>query len=354
MVCNPSYCINGSFLCRNMTGVERFASELCKRLDRLINPCELVMYIPSNARQIPKYENIQTVISQKKCTFFPKWDHIHFASFVKRRNLIPVDFDNITPLFAPGIVFIHDIYAKVYPKDFHTLHDKLMMWYSRIMYYYASSHAKKIATVSEFSREQIAKTYHIDIERICVIHNGWEHFKEIQSDDSVFADHPCLMQRPYYFTLGSISRRKNLAWIASHAELYPKETFAVSGKAISGGLVPDDLKKLCELKNVVLLGYVSDGQVKSLMKRCKAFVFPSYYEGFGIPPLEAISCGVPIIISNAACLPEIYGNAAHYIDPNEPQVDLDSMLKEHTDDPSRLLKTYSYDTAAQKLHALLQ
>ena len=76
----------------------------------------------------------------------------------------------------------------------------------------------------------------------------------------------------------------------------------------------EEIGDLSQLRNVILLGYVSDEEVKALMQKCKAFVFPSYYEGFGIPPLEALSAGARIIIARSASLPEIYGNAALYID----------------------------------------
>ena len=81
--------------------------------------------------------------------------------------------------------------------------------------------------------------------------------------------------------------------------------------------VGKDIAKLKELPNVKLLGYVSDGQVKWLMQNCKAFIFPSYYEGFGIPPLEALSVGAKIVVGNAASLPEIYKKSAYYIDPEK-------------------------------------
>ena len=129
---------------------------------------------------------------------------------------------------------------------------------------------------------------------------------------------------------------------------HPDETFAVSGKAISG-LVPEELHDLKTLKNVTLLGYVSDGDVKSLMKNCKAFVFPSYYEGFGIPPLEALSVGAKIIVANTASLPEIYADTALYISPDDTDVQLKKLLEGKTAAPDEILKKYTYGAAAQKL-----
>lgn len=85
------------------------------------------------------------------------------------------------------------------------------------------------------------------------------------------------------------------------------------------------------------------------MKNCKAFVFPSYYEGFGIPPLEALSVGAKIIVSNTASLPEIYADTALYISPDDTDVQLKKLLEGKTAAPDEILKKYTYDAAAQKL-----
>ncbi len=346
--------INGSFFCRNLTGIERFAHEICKRLDNLAKENELAILIPSNAdpKIIPQYKKIEIIKSDKICKIFPIWEHIHFPKAAKKIKAMPLDFSNATPLFYPGIVFVHDIYAKVCPDDFHSLKEKLIRLYDCSMFAHAAKHAKLLITVSEFSKKQISETYHINPEKIQVIYNGWEHYKSIKEDNSIFEKFPKLKSGEYFFTLGSLSKRKNLKWIASYAQKHPESIFAVSGKAISG-LVSNELSVLQTLENVVLCGYVSDGQVKALMRNCRAFIFPSYYEGFGIPPLEALSCGAKIIISNAACLPELYGTAAHYIDPEKTDCDLEKILLKPVTEVAYLLEKYSYAKSAQKLYSLI-
>ena len=90
------------------------------------------------------------------------------------------------------------------------------------------------------------------------------------------------------------------------------------------------------------------------MEKCKAFILPSYYEGFGLTPLEALSCGAKVIVARAASLPEIYGNAAHYIDPFNTDVDLDALLEEPVESPDAILEKYSYDTAARQVYELIR
>ncbi len=345
--------INGDFLCRNLTGVERFAYEVTVRLDRLVEPGQLQLYVPANARNVPQLANIQCIVSEAECSFFPAWEHGPFRRYVRKIRATPLDFGNVTPLGTRGIVFVHDIYAKLYPGDFSGRRDRLINWYMRLMYRYATRHAKLLLTVSEFSRNQIAATYRIPKERIHVVPSGWDHFATVPEDESILQQFPQLVSGGFYFTLGSLSRRKNLKWIADYAERHPAATFAISGKMLSG-LVPPELDRLQTLPNVVLLGYVSDGQVKALMRHCRAFVLPSYYEGFGLPPLEALSCGAKIVVARAASLPEIYGDAAHYIDPDNADVDLEELLAQPVDSPEKVLEKYSLENAAKLLHGLLQ
>jgi glycosyltransferase involved in cell wall biosynthesis len=89
------------------------------------------------------------------------------------------------------------------------------------------------------------------------------------------------------------------------------------------------------------------------MEQCKAFILPSYYEGFGLTPLEALSCGAKIIVAAAASLPEIYGKTAHYIDPFDTDIDLETLLKEPVENPDIILKKYSYDTSAKEIYGLI-
>ena len=344
--------INGSFLCRNLTGIERFSLEICKRLDSLDKNNLFELYVPKDAKFIPELSNLKITISQSNLKKFPLWDHFTFPKYVKKSDGISLDFANLTSLFQPGLVFIHDIYAKLYPQDFTSKKDKLRRFYMCWMYNHAIKKGKHIFTVSEFSKNQIIDTYKISSEKISVIPNGWDHFTGINEDNSIFTTFPSLKSKEYYFTLGSLQKRKNLIWLVQYAKTHPEELFAISGKAISG-MVSNEIDNLQNIDNVILLGYVSDEQVKALMKNCKAFIFPSYYEGFGIPPLEALSVGAKIIVSDIPCFKEIYKASAYYIAPNNPNVNLSDLLKTQVSSAEELLNYYTYDNAAKKLYNTL-
>jgi len=352
--------INGNFLCRNLTGIERFAFETMNQLDNLVSQNdEIAILLPKNAKVIPEYKNIKKVISDIELTSFPKWDLFYFKKQCKKHNAIGLNFSNTAPLGKMcGYAFIHDIYAKDFPQDFVSFKEKLIKIYCRLNYWNISKNAKKVLTVSEFSKNQIQKAYKIDSDKIEVVPNGWEHFASIQKDDSIFSRYPMLQKGKFYFTLGSLQKRKNLKWICEYAQKNPNEIFAISGKVISG-YESNELSKLGELKNIVSLGYVSDEEVKSLMSECKAFIFPSYYEGFGIPPLEALSVGAKIIVAKSASLPEIYEESAIYIDSNNSDCNLNELLqncdKQRIEQKAKeVLSKYTYMNAAKKLYSIIK
>lgn len=349
-----TYCINPNFLFRNLTGIERFAFETCKRLDSILQPEDDVrIIIPKNAKTIPEYKNIKIIRTKKRLNSFILWDLFEFAVFCRHLNATPINFSNTAPLGKNcGISFIHDIYARQFPQDFISLKEKLVRIYSCFNYKNISKNAKIVLTVSNFSRKQIQQIYKVPNSRIAIIPNGWEHFKAVECEQVKDSD-GFLTPGAFYFALGSLQKRKNLGWIAKYAALHPEEKFAISGKVVSG-FESSDIDTLKQLPNIRLLGYVSDSQVKWLMKSCKAFIFPSYYEGFGIPPLEALSIGTKIIIGNAASLPEIYKTSAIYIDPYKTDYNLSQLIETPVSSSTEILNEYSYENAAKKLYNILE
>jgi glycosyltransferase involved in cell wall biosynthesis len=349
----PVILINGYFLCRKLTGIERYAYEITLRLDKIAAPGEISIIVPSDLENIPPYKNIR-ILKYKKRIPHIFWQHLTVQFFLLTHKQYEIlDFGNTCLPMAPGIVFLHDIYCEFFPEDFTGIRDKAVRLYNRWQYRLIAKKAKKIGTVSFFSKNQIAQTYHIDPDRITVIYSSWNHFRTINADYSVFDAHPALLRKQFYFSLGSLSKRKNIKWIMEYAAKHPDSYFAISGTSLPTTQI-GDLNNSAGLGNILLLGYLDDPKVKALMETCKAFILPSYYEGFGLTPLEALSCGAKIIIARAASLPEIYGKTAHYIEPFNTDIDLEKLLQEPVESPDAVLEKYSYDAAAEQVYTLIK
>lgn len=345
--------INGEFFCRNLTGVERLAIEVTGEFDKIAPAGLFELVVPQNAKNVPQYKNIRLVRLKSDAKFFPKWTQVDFQKYVILHGRVPLDYSNTCPYFVPGIEFIHDIYCELYPGDLRSRRDKFVRFYSCAMYRRIARRAKKVVTVSECAKKTIVDAYKINPDRVAVVYSGVSAYKEIEPDFTVFDRLPQLKDKEFYFTLGSLSTRKNLKWIAANAKAFPDAFFAISGKPLPSVVAPE-LQALKEVPNVIMTGYLSDAEVKAVLSKAKAFVFPSYFEGFGLPPLEALSCGTPIVISNKTSLPEIYGKCAHYIDPDNPDVDLNELLKEKVEPPDAILKKFTLENTAARLLGVIK
>jgi glycosyltransferase involved in cell wall biosynthesis len=345
--------INGDFFCRRLTGIERYAHEITIRLDTISRPGEIALIVPKNTKNLPQFNNLTVIRHHAAIKSHLFWQMVTLQWFlITHRQFMVLEFGNTCLPFAPGIVFLHDIYCELFPKDFTTLRDKIIRLYNRWQYRLICGKAKKIITVSCFTRKQALEHFKVTAKDISVIYSSWEHFKSIRSDYSIFDEYPALQKKVYFFSLGSLSKRKNIRWIIDYAAKHPQALFALSGTSLPTLKVNELNNDLPE--NIILLGYLDDAKIKALMEQCKVFLLPSYYEGFGLTPLEALSCGAKIIVANAASLPEIYGNTAYYIDPFNTDVDLDALLQEPVGRPDAILLQYSYDTAASQVYGIIQ
>ena len=353
MKSNKIIAINGESWCHAVTGIERLAMEVTEYLDALVSPNKIELVVPANAQNVPALKNIRVVRLKEEAHFFPKWTQIAFQKYVFTNRRISFNYTNTCPFFVPGIEFLHDLYQKLHPADFSSRRDRLIHFYSCIMCHAIAKRAKVIFTVSEYTKQTIVDTYHINPNKIHVVYSGVSGYDKIPINEQIFDRIPILKEKPFYFTIGSLSTRKNLKWISEHASIFPNEIFAVSGKPLPSVVAPE-LEKMKTLPNVIMTGYLSDSEVKAMHAKCKAFIMPSYFEGFGLPPLEALSCGAKIIISDRTSLPEIYGNCAHYINPDEPNVNLDELLKENVESPEKLLEKYTLKNTAQRIFDVLK
>lgn len=340
------YAVNGLYLTKNDLGITRYAREIVRELDDLVSPGEIIVVVPENTDD-PCYKNIDVVEFGNRHGIL--WEQLDFSRYLVKTGIKSLNLTNTLPLRVPkGITVLHDISYKVNPSFFPGARGALSRLWHMANYHSAIRHNELLVTVSEFSKEEIVRVYDVDPERIIVIPNSWQHMQRIEADRAVL-DRFCLRGKPFYYTLSSLAPNKNIGWVIQSARLMPNSTFVIAGgsriQETLGGDIP---------ANVVFPGFVTDGESKALMAACKAFLFPTLYEGFGIPPLEALACGARVIVSDTQCMHEVLGNAATYVDPRKP-VNFDLLGLVHDEaSVAAALGRYSWRESARTMLGVLR
>ena len=297
--------INGRFLTQSITGVQRYAREMTLALDQLFHKdgfeTPVVLIAPSHTVSDLKLK----YISFTTCGYLSGhlWEQIELPLYTKNGFLI--NFCNCAPLLKrEQIVAIHDASVAAFPQSFSFF---FRMWYN-FMYSVLGKKLNRIMTVSHFSAEEISRHYNIPKKNFVVTYNGSDHLKEITADASVLGK-IAAMKEQYVLAVGSKNPSKNFSLILAAAEQLSDIHFVIAGGG-NNRIFQGVEKK--ELPNIKYLGYVTDRELVALYRNAKIFVYPSLYEGFGIPPLEAMVQGCPVIVSDKASLPEVCGDAALY------------------------------------------
>ncbi len=275
------------------------------------------------------------------------WEQFDFPRFLKTHNMKSINLCNTVPLLTPkGISVIHDVSYRANPQFFRGFRGLLRRLWHRVHYKIICAYSSEIITVSAFSKSEIMKHYRVDASRITVAGNGWQHMNRVGCDESIF-DRFRLKTDNYYFSMSSLGPNKNVAWIMECARKTPDIPFVIAGSSSISEVFLD------VPQNVIFPGRVTDAEAKTLMMGCRAFLFPTFYEGFGIPPLEALACGVPIIVANTPCMHEIFGDAASYIDPLR-SIALSGLIEIKEDARNATLERYSWEQAANIFATCIQ
>lgn len=305
--------INGRFLQRPVTGVERFAVETLTALDQLLSVGALPglsveLVVPKGTQPRIHFQHIP--IKQVGGRQGHAWEQVDLPMYCGARRL--VNLCNTAPIFKNNqIVVIHDAAVFSVPQAFSA---GFRIAY-KIIHVGLALIGARILTVSEFSRQDLVKHLPLGVDRIGVLPESAEHVLRHQPDSAILARQD-LGARPYVLAVSSMAAHKNFSLVLEALALMDAPPFdvAIAGGGNAkvfgeGGRIASD--------RIKWLGYVSDSELRALYEGAMCFVFPSIYEGFGIPPLEAMQCGCPVLAANAASIPEVCGDAALYFDPRD-------------------------------------
>lgn len=308
--------INGRYLSQRTTGQQRFSLELVSALDRWISTHadamgsdKVTILAPKNA-SMP--EGLQHIVARQVGVFCGHlWEQAELPLYSSDGVLLSLC--GVGPLLHPNhVVAIHDVAPFANPVNFTT---KFRVLYGALIPLLTRT-ASNVITVSEFSKSELVKYLGVPVRKQYVIPNGADHIlRHVAKRDVLMANG--LTPGKYIFALGSVSVNKNFSAIV--------EAFRILGDrnlmlAVGGGTNSSVFHnvKLAENENIVRLGYISDGELRALYENALCFVMPSLYEGFGIPPLEAMLCGCPVVVSTIPALLETCGSAALTCHPRNP------------------------------------
>lgn len=265
------------------------------------------------------------------------------------------------PIFYKGkfIVTIHDLIMTKFPSKRATTLNKLFFfikyWFYKKVISQAIKNATQIIAVSKFTSKDIKEYFNLNDQEAKKINVVYEGLTITNSDKPAsFA-----LPKNYFLYVGNSYPHKNLEFLiktfAEFIEKHPEYYLVLVGNK---NYFYQRLEKENKSKNIIFAGFVSDEQINDYYKRATAYIFPSLYEGFGLPALEAMAQNTPVISSNSSCLPEILGQSALYFDPNDQKDLLDKMEKlVNTPDLVNILKKngyiqsqkYSWDTMGAEI-----
>lgn len=267
---------------------------------------------------------------------------------------------------TPQIGVIHDINFEHYPNDIPLIPRKYLRKYFPLF----AKKAKHIITVSNFSKQDIIEKYGISPDKITVAHNGAsELFIPLTPPEQDVIRAKYTKGKPYFLFVGALHPRKNISRLLQAYHAFLAETKSETQLVIVGETLwnnDDFIKKIADLaikQSVHFTGHLSLEELTKVVASAKALTFVSYFEGFGIPIVEAMQAGTPVVCGNMTSLPEVAGEAAIYVDPFSVesikngliQVDMSQTLRSSLIEKGlQQAKKFSWDTSAEIIWEVIE
>jgi glycosyltransferase involved in cell wall biosynthesis len=309
------------------TGTERYSYELLAALARHDHFNRYSLYCNGLPATLPP---LAPNFALRNIPQSRLWTHTRLGLEVWRHPpdvlLVPA---HVVPLLRPPrhvatVVTIHDLGYLAFPQA-HTLARRLELHLTTL---WSARTARRVIAISRATRADLVRCYGIAPEKISVVYHGVApEFRPVSDQQRIAAarERYGIAPAPYLLYIGTVQPRKNLARLIDAFAQVAKESAALLQLVIAGkqGWLTQAIERRAHehgiAEQVCFTGYVADADLPALLSGALAFVFPSLYEGFGMPVLEAMACGVPVLTSTTSSLPEVAGDAALLVDPHDTQ-----------------------------------
>jgi glycosyltransferase involved in cell wall biosynthesis len=346
-------------------GLGRYVEQLISHLLKLDTNDQYVLFLKKD-----NWDLVEENTRVKKVLTDIHWygwkEQTKFVSIIKKEKIDLMHFPhwNVPLLYnRPFVVTIHDLLLMHYPTRAASKLGPVLYWIKQLAYKLtlklAAKKAKHIIVPSEYTKQDVVETLGVASEKISVTYEAPFSVIASEAKKSKYDD------KKYILYVGVAYPHKNLEGLLESwkkFQTYEKnyELILVGKKNFFYERIQEKIDN-DEINNVRLTGFVSDEELHELYAGASLYVFPSLYEGFGLPPLEAMQHGIPVVSSNRTCMPEILGEGALYADPENHDQFADAMYRALTDEDVRFelkskareeLKRFSWADLARKTSAI--
>ena len=314
---------NARFLTQDITGVQRFGIEISRNLKKMMGN-DICFVSPNNTKHPELVKELDVQFVGNKSGYY--WEQIELPNFLKKQGKpLLVNFASTAPIaYSNQISTVHDAAYLRFPEGF----SKAFYWTYKLLIPMVCKKSRAVVTVSEFSKKEISLMMGVPLNKLFVVYNAvdCQKFQPIVNSSE---------KGNYFLCVSSVSYRKNLKLVleafALKQDVFKNTKLYIIGELKGKSFNNEDLENYLSLPNVKLLGRVSDNELINYYRNSIAFIYPSFYEGFGIPPLEAQACGCPVIVAKTSALPEVFEESALYCDPYDAN-DLGNKMEKLKDD----------------------
>lgn len=337
--------VNARFLTQPITGVQRYSLEISLQLKALLPGIRFVA--PHNILHLDMAQALGVELVGTRTGH--AWEQLDLPRFLRKQGKpLLINLANTAPLlYRRKISTLHDVAFERFPGNFS--------WKFRLAYQIATPWtlrtSLKVFTVSEFSKTEICAIYKTPASKVVVIPNAVS---------GSFRPTGITPEEPYLLAVSSLNQQKNFHGLVDAYTRLAQNTHKlyIVGSLNKNFADPGLVRKIESDPRIKLLGRVTDEQLVDLYSGAAAFVYPSFYEGFGLPVLEAQACDCPVLASTAASLPEVCQDSALYCDPNDID-DIGAKMAQLIDSPELArsltekgrfnITRYSWKASAQNL-----